>query len=103
VTGGSGDLQASGEPPSYGAPPYSYTGGLVGPLPDSQIMRVTLHDCPDGAEDWEGKEIDVGMAFAPWDTRGRQVSADGRAFAGSLTETSGQLTVTWNWNMTGSP
>ena len=102
VTGGSGDLQVTGDPPFYG-PPYTYTGGSFGPLPESQVMRVTLHDCPPGAEDWEGEEIDVSMAFAPFDTRGGRVSADGRAFAGSVTETSGQFTVTWDWDLTGSP
>jgi len=103
VTGGSGDLQVTGKPPSYAEPPYTYTGGLVGPLPDSQTMTVTLHDCPPGAEDYEGKEILISIGIAPWDTRGPRVSADGKAFAGTLTETSGQATVTWNWDMTGSP
>ena len=103
VTGGSGDLQVGGAPPSYGEPPYTYTGGSFGPLPESQVMRVTLHDCPAGAEDWEGRQVDVSLAFAPWDTRGERVSADGTSFADSVTETSGQLTVTWTWDMTGSP
>jgi hypothetical protein len=31
------------------------------------------------------------------------VSADGKAFEGSVTETSGQSSLTWNWDMTGSP
>ena len=103
VTGGSGDLQVGGKPPSYAEPPYTYTGGSFGPLPDSQTMTVTLHDCPPGAEDYEGQQVTVGIAVAPFDTRGGRLSMDGKAFKGSVTETSGQTTFTWYWDMTGSP
>ena len=103
VTGGSGDLQVRGEPPSYGEPPYTYTGGSFGPLPDSQTMTVTLHDCPPGAEEYEGREVTASISVAPFDTRGGRVSTDGKAFKDSVTETSGQATFTWNWDMTGSP
>lgn len=99
---GTGDIDVSGTEPFYG-PPYSYVGGLEGPFPESHMMRVTLSGCPPGADEWEGEEIDVSMAFAPWDTRGHHVSADGTAFSGSVTETSGQFSATWNWEMTGSP
>jgi hypothetical protein len=64
---------------------------------------AALHDCPPGAEEWQGREIDTSISMAPWDTRRLQISADGRSFAGSVTEAAGEFSATWNWEMTGSP
>ena len=72
VAGASGDLDIHSQGDSDG-PPYGYSGGLLGQLPDSQIMMVTLHDCPQGAEDWEGQVVATSIAMAPWDTRGIRV------------------------------
>ena len=101
ITGGSGDIDVSGTPPDR-SPPYTYTGTLHGPPMEATSMKVMLSNCPEGAEEWNGKEVDVTIAFAPFDVEG-QVSNDGVAFAGSLTEAFGALSVTWNWNLTGSP
>lgn len=101
VMGGTGQIQVSGTPPDLD-PPYTYTGDLHGPPFEAPTMKVTLSGCPPGAEDYEGAEVDVTMAFAPFDVED-QVSGDGVAFTGSRTENFGALSVTWNWSLTGSP
>lgn len=101
VTGGSGQIDVSGTPPDLD-PPYSYTGELVGPPFEAPTMNVTLSGCPPGAEDYEGAEVTVVMAFKAFDVND-QVSGDGVAFTGSRTENHGALSVTWNWNLTGLP
>ncbi len=101
VTGGSGQIDVSGTPPDLD-PPYTYTGNLLGPPMEASTMKVTLSGCPPGADEYEGEQVDVVMAFSAFDVED-QVSGDGMAFAGSRIESFGALSVTWNWNLTGAP
>jgi hypothetical protein len=100
VTMTDGDLSVAGQEPAR-TPPYDYSGSVIGVGPQS--MTVRLSSCPPGAEQFEGADITIGLAFTALDTRGSRRSADGLDYTGSSSQDQSPLMVNWNWSMHATP
>jgi hypothetical protein len=98
VTMTGGDLTVVGQEPTR-TPPYDYNGSVIGLGP--QAMMVTLSDCPD--PDYNGMQIQVGLAFTALDTQGSRRSADGLDYTGTSSQSVSGLMVDWRWALRGAP
>jgi hypothetical protein len=63
-------------------------------------MTITRHDCPEGAEEFEGTQGEIAPLYKFQVTE--QESADGVKYFGSVEETFGTTVYKQFWNLTGT-
>ena len=95
---GFGSMTVQGTPPALG-PPYTYRFQVI-PSP-TDMVTVTRHSCPAGAESFEGTTFQANT-FAAFQMATEQTSQDGIGYTGSEDQTFMGAGQAINWSLQGT-